>query len=336
MVSFATRFSECEEYTTVRDLSSGTRTIVLVGPTAGGKTALSLELAKRLVGAEIVSADSMQVYRGMDIGTAKVSPDERARVRHHLIDCADPHEGDFTMMEWLRLARTALAEIHDRGHVAIVVGGTNLYVRALLDGVADAPTTDERVRAELALLSDAAAREELERIDPITAARIHSRDRRRTLRAIELYRLTGEAPSELRDQWKDAPQPLPEGVALVGIDWDVTEINGRINERVRRMFRDGIVDEVRSLLSRGALTRQAIEAVGYREVAEHLADRMSLEKAMEQTKIRSRRLGKQQRTWLRRFKLIPQSIWLAGAPETEGLADQVLGRLVIGQIKDSP
>jgi len=309
---------------------------MLVGPTAGGKTALSLELAMRLGNTEIVSADSMQVYRGMDIGTAKPSLMERESVPHHLIDCADPHAGDFTMAEWLRRARTVIEQIHARDHVAIVVGGTNLYVRALLEGVVDAPQSDPALRAELDALSEEHARVELERIDPASAARIHRHDRRRTLRALELHRLTGTKPSELRDQWSDAPQPLPRGVSLVGLEWDVAVINGLINERVRRMFAAGLVDEVRSLLERGPLTRQAIEAVGYREVVEHLAGRMTLEEAIEQTKIRSRRLGKQQRTWLRRFRLIPGTVWLNGASGAKLLSEQLLAQRVIGRFKDSP
>ena len=311
-------------------------TVVLVGPTAGGKTALALALARQLGSAEIVSADSMQVYRGMDIGTAKPSLAERGEVPHHLIDCADPHAGDFTMAEWIRRARAAISEIHGRQRVAIVAGGTNLYVRALLEGVAETPLMDAALRHELAALSDDAARAELQRIDATTANRVHPHDRRRTLRAIELHRLTGRPPSELRDQWSDAPQPLPVGVTLVGLEWEVAAINSRINERVRRMFADGLVDEVRGLLAGGPLTRQAIEAVGYREVAEHLGGRMSLIDALEQTKIRSRRLGKQQRTWLRRFRLIPGSFWIQGDGGPSAQIDQLLALRVIGQNKDSP
>jgi len=316
------------------------RTIVLVGPTAGGKTALAIELALRLGSAEVISADSMQVYRGMDIGTAKPTMEERRGVPHHLIDVADPHEGEFTLVQWLRTARRAIEEVHHRGSVAIVVGGTNLYVRSLLEGIAEAPATDPALRAELEASSDAALRAELTRVDPASAERIHEHDRRRTLRAVELHRLTGRRPSELRNQWGASAAALPPDVAFVGLDWDVDEINRRINERVRRMFGSGLVEEVRGLLAAGPLTRQARGAVGYMEVGEHLGARCSLDDAIELTKIRSRRLGKQQRTWLRRFRLIPRSIWLPGALGAVALRDLLMeresARLVIGHQKDSP
>lgn len=300
------------------------RTIVIVGPTAGGKSALAMALARRHPRAEIVSADSMQVYRGMDIGTAKPRADERAEIAHHLIDCADPHEGDFTLAEWHRLATRAIAAIHGRGGVALVVGGTNLYVRALLEGIAAAPPVDASLREALERLGADEARRELERVDPETASRVHPRDRRRTLRAIEIHRLTGRPASALRDQWSDAPAAPAPGVSLVGLEWPVEAINARINERVRGMVRDGFVDEVRRLAARGPLTRQAREAVGYHEMLAHLEGRSTLEEAVELTKIRSRRLGKQQRTWLRRFRLIPGSLWLDGSEPVATLVERVL------------
>lgn len=297
---------------------------MIVGPTAGGKTALSIALAAQLGNAEVVSADSMQVYRGMDIGTAKPSAAEQARVPHHLIDIVDPHSDDFTLAQWLRRARESIEQIHARGHIAIVVGGTNLYVRALLEGIAETPVVSAELRAEVASLTTEAARAQLERIDPVSAERIHPSDRRRTLRSIEIHRVTGRIPSSVREQWSDAPRPLPSGSALIGLEWAVPAINARINERVRGMFSSGLVEEVRRLLARGALSRQAIEAVGYREVAEHLSGARSLEHALEQTKIRSRRLGKQQRTWLRRFRLVPGSLWLPGDSGVEALVQAVI------------
>ncbi|MBX3355222.1 MAG: tRNA (adenosine(37)-N6)-dimethylallyltransferase MiaA [Phycisphaeraceae bacterium] len=332
MVRFATGFLE-GEYTRVstpRRSSDAQEpfngpTLLLAGPTAGGKTALALAIARRVRNIEIVSADSMQVYRGMDIGTAKPTPEERSVAPHHLIDCANPHEGEFTMAQWLRGAREAIDSAHARGAAVIVVGGTNLYVRALLEGVVQAPEVDPTLRQELESLPTAEARARLEAIDPEAAARIHSNDRRRTLRALELHRLTGKAPSVLRTQWSDTPRPLPEGLSLVGLEWPVDAINRRINERVRTMLKRGLVEEVRALLAKGPLTRQAIEAVGYREMAEHLAGRVTLEEATEETKIRSRRLGKQQRTWLRRFRLIPNTLWLDGEMGPEALVERVLG-----------
>lgn len=312
---------------------------MLVGPTAGGKSVLAVELALRLGAAEIVSADSMQVYRGLDIGTAKPPWADRRGVPHHLLDVADPHEGEFTLAQWLREARQVIDRIHSKGSVAIVVGGTNLYVRALLEGLAEAPATNPALRAELEAMPTEALRAELERADAATADRIHPRDRRRTLRALELHRLTGRRPSEVRNQWKDEPNDLPPGVALVGLEWEVPEINRRINDRVRGMLRAGLVDEVAALLKRGRLTRQADAAIGYREIRQHLEGVRSLEEAVEQIKIRSRRLGKQQRTWLRRFRMIPGSIWLPGDLGAAALADRVLQeiqlRMVMGRRQDS-
>lgn len=313
-----------------------TDTIVIVGPTAGGKTALSIELARRAGAAEIVSADSMQVYRGMDVGTAKPSLEERAGIRHHMLDVADPHQGDFTLAMWLRGARQAIEGIHGRGSLAIVVGGTSLYARALLEGIAEVPSGSDSLRRELESMPLDAARRRLESLDPESARRIHANDRRRTIRALELLELTGRPASEVRRQWSDAPVAAPPGVLLAGIHWEIDALNRRINERVRRMFAGGLVEEVRRLLDAGPLTRQAIEAVGYREVAACLAGSISLETAIEQTKIRSRRLGKQQRTWMRRFRLVPGSRWLDGTLPTEMLAEELVKRAVIGRSEHSP
>ncbi len=302
------------------------RTLVIVGPTAGGKTTMAIALAERLGRAEIVSADSMQVYRGMDLGTAKPSMEERRGIPHHMIDVADPHQGEFTLAMWLRGAREAIQAIHGRSATAVVVGGTNLYVRSLLEGIAEVPSADPALRDELEALPQELARRQLEAIDPETAARIHANDRRRTLRALELHRLTARAPSAIRTQWSDRPIELPEGTSLIGLEWETDEINRRINERVRRMFAGGLVDEVRGLLARGPLTRQAGAAVGYGEVARHLAGELSLEEAGEQTKIRSRRLGKQQRTWLRRLRLLKGSKWIPGTLDPDALAAAALAQ----------
>jgi len=312
------------------------RTIVIVGPTAGGKTSLSIDLAPRLGGAEIVSADSMQVYRGMDVGTAKPSANERRGIRHHMLDVADPHEGEFTLAQWLRGARDAITAIHARGAAAIVVGGTSLYARALLEGIAEVPRAQAELRAKLEALPQVDARSRLESIDPESASRIHANDRRRTLRALELHAMTGRPASAIRTQWSDSPAALAPGVCLVGLRWEVDAINRRINERVKRMFERGLVEEVRTLLAKGPLTRQAIAAVGYREVSAHLQGQTSLEHSIEQTKIRSRRLGKQQRTWMRRFGLIPGSLWLDGSRPTEDLAEELAESEVIGRSEHSP
>lgn len=291
--------------------------LVLVGPTAGGKTRLAIELARALPqGGECISADSMQVYRGMDIGTAKPTLEERCGVPHHLLDLVGHDEEGFTVEIWLARAEAAIAEIRARGRVPIVVGGTNLYVRALLEGLFEGPEPDPRLRAELEATSTDELRAELERVDPDAAARIHREDRRRTVRAIEVFRLSGRPISALQTQWSSDPRAAGRPDArVVGLEWPVEAINRRINDRVRAMMAAGFLDEVRSLLARAPFGRQSREAVGYEELSAHLAGRLPLDDAVEAIKIRSRRYAKQQRTWLRRFRPRPGSLWLDAGSE---------------------
>ena len=289
------------------------RTVLVMGPTAGGKTALSVELALRMPGGgECVGADSMQVYRGMDIGTAKPSAEERRGVPHHMIDVADPHGGAYTVADWLDGAREAIAAIHARGRHAIVVGGTNLYVKSLVEGMFEGPPGDPDVRARLEALPTEMLRRDLEHHDPVAASRIHPNDRRRTVRALEVWQLTGRRISDMQRQWKDAPRALPAGMHLVGLEWPVDLINERINRRVHAMVAGGLEQEVMRLLAKGPLNRQAIEAVGYREVLRHFAHEIPIEQAEEDIKVRTRQYARQQRTWLRRFKAIPGAIWVDG------------------------
>jgi tRNA dimethylallyltransferase len=305
------------------------RTVIVLGPTAGGKTALAVELALRLPGGgECVGADSMQVYRGMDVGTAKPTADERRGVPHHMIDVADPHGGPFTVADWLDGARAAIEGIHARGRHAVVVGGTNLYVKSLLDGMFEGPPPDPAVRARLEALPTEVLRGDLEHHDPVAAARIHPNDRRRTVRALEVWMTTGRRISELQRQWNDAPRELPAGWAVVGLEWPVDLINERINRRVRAMVEAGLEREVMALVAKGPLNRQAIEAVGYEEVLRHFAHECSMDEAEELIKVRTRRYARQQRTWLRRFKAIQGAIWV-DAPRvgTAEAASLVIGTL---------
>jgi tRNA dimethylallyltransferase len=314
-------------------------TLCILGPTAGGKSALAMALAKALAhraarsggaasaGAEIISADSMQIYRGMDVGTAKPPAEERALVRHHLIDIADPHLGGFTLADWLTGAQAAVRDIHARGKHAIVVGGTNLYMKALIEGMFAGPPVDDALRAALELQPTEMLRRELEQADPVAAARIHPNDRRRTIRAVEVHRQTGEPISALQSQWRAQPQELPEGWHLIGLDWSVEGINKRINTRVAAMF-----DEVTALAAAGPLSRQAVEAVGYYEVLLHLAGQCTLEEAAEAMKVRTRRYAKQQRTWLRRFRIVPGSTWIEADTVTPNAAiDHVLKNIFRNQ-----
>ena len=299
--------------------------ILIVGPTAGGKTSLSVDLAIRLPGGgECISADSMQVYRGMDIGTAKPTHEERRGVPHHLLDVADPSTDGFTVAEWRDRADEAVADIRSRGLWPIVVGGTNLYVRALLEGVFEGPAADPAIRAELEGLEPGKLRSMLEELDPESADRIHPNDRRRTIRALEVHQLSGETLSSQQRQWSEVIQGRSD-VRLVGLDWPVAEVNRRMNARVKDMVKAGFLDEVRGLIANQGLGRQAREAVGYREMADHIQEGADFDQAVEQVRIRTRRLGKQQRTWLRRLKLVPNSLWL----QPEGLSLDALSEKVI-------
>lgn len=274
---------------------------IIIGSSAGGKTQLSFELAALLEphgGAEIVSADAFQIYRGMDIGTAKPSPEERAALPHHLIDIREPTE-PFSVDEWLALANTAIDDIRSRGATPIVVGGTHLYIKALLEGLFAGPEPDHALRAQLTALTAAERRAELARVDPAAAARIHPNDERRTIRALEVYRATGVPISQLQSQW-DAVGPRADAL-LVALHWPAEAINKRINDRVRKMVEAGLVEEVRSLFNAGKLGQQASQALGYKQLIPCLEGSQSPEKAVERIKIETRRFAKNQRTWMRRL-----------------------------------
>lgn len=303
--------------------------ILILGPTAGGKTRLSIDLAKAL-GGECICADSMQVYRGMDIGTAKPTGEERAQAVHHLLDIADPSEEGFNVDTWLGLAEQVIADVRLRGLFPIVVGGTNLYIKALLSGLFEGPEPDAALRTRLQAMDEDALRMRLLEVDPVAAERIHRNDRKRTIRAIEVFELTGKPLSEHQSQWDSGH--LRTDVCIIGLDYPAEVINPRINARVRQMIDDGLVDEVRSLHEAGSLGLQAREALGYKQILDHLEGRCSLDEAIEQIKIRTRRYAKQQRTWLRRFRLHPHSKWLqAGSATPEQLLEQAKAAVSSGR-----
>ncbi len=285
---------------------------LICGPTASGKTDLALALAERLGTAEIVSADAFHIYRGMDIGTAKPSPEQRRRVPHHLVDLREPTES-FSVEQWLRLAEAAIEGVRERGATPIVVGGTHLYVKALLDGLFHSPSPDPDLRARLQVMDPSALRAELERVDPEAAARIHPNDLRRTIRALEVHRATGRPISEHQRQWDRAGRCDAQ---LVILGWDPQELNQRINARVRAMVQRGLVEEVRGLWESGRLGEQAREAIGYKQLIPYFEGQTTLEDAIERMKIESRRLAKNQRTWIRRI--------LAGLRESSGPDPMVL------------
>ncbi|MEO0483537.1 MAG: tRNA (adenosine(37)-N6)-dimethylallyltransferase MiaA [Planctomycetota bacterium] len=280
---------------------------LIVGPTAGGKSALALKVAVR-AGGEVISADAFQVYRGLDIASAKPTPDEQRAVRHHLIDTVEPTEA-FTVHDWLAAAEAAIADIRGRGKTPVLVGGTHLYAKAFLEGLFEGPEADEALRAELRAMGLAALRAELERVDPAAASRLHPNDERRTVRALEVHRLTGRPISDWQAQW-DREASLRPGVVLVGLDWPTEAINRRINARVRGMVEAGLVEETRALDEAGRLGPQAREALGTKQILAHLAGACTLEEAVEKIKIETRRFAKNQRTWLRRLRSTPGSVWI--------------------------
>lgn len=264
------------------------RVLALVGPTASGKTTLSLEIAERW-GAVVLSADAMQVYRGMDIGTAKVTAAERARVPHYGIDLRDPDE------PWDAADFTALAhELIAQGMRVIVVGGTSFYLRSLQRGLVRSPAVDPALRAELEALSDPWAA--LQEVDPVLAARLHPNDRVRIVRGLEVFRGSGERLSALHAEHASAP----DAVEVVGLWLDREDLDARIDARVAQMMADGYLDEVQRLLNAGySPTLKPMQSLGYRHLAEHLRGDLGLDDALERTRRDTRRLARKQRTWMR-------------------------------------
>ncbi len=273
-----------------------------MGCTAGGKGAVGRELARR-VGGQIVSVDSMKIYRGMDIGTAKPPAELRAEIPHHCIDIADPSEA-FSVAQYVAHADRAIKAVWSAGAVPLAVGGSSLYVKALSEGVFEGPPADAEIRralkAQVAAEGPAALHQQLSRIDPAAANRIHPNDVRRIIRALEVHRLTGTPISELQHQWDSGRRRYD--CVFVALRRDKADLHHRINSRARRMIQAGLRDEVAALLAApGGLAPQAAQAVGYAEMIGHLRGRMTLAKAFERIKINTRRLAKKQRTWHRRF-----------------------------------
>ena len=294
--------------------------ILVLGPTAGGKTRLAVELALRLrPPGECLGADSMQIYRGMNIGTAKPTPEERAAVPYHLVDLVDPADDGFTVDSWLRACDDRLLDLQKRDRTPIIVGGTNLYIQAFLHGFAHGPAPDPGRRRDLETWSDDALRRRLHVLDPVAAKDIHPNDRKRTLRAIEIVEATGCPLAAVRRQWERL-EPRPH-TFIVGLEYDRETINRRINQRVRAMMEAGFRQEVEALAAGGGLGRQAREALGYKQLLAVVRGGASEAEAVEQIKIRTRQYAKQQRTWLKRFRGHRPSCWLH--PGESGIASVV-------------
>jgi tRNA dimethylallyltransferase len=295
--------------------------LVLAGPTAVGKSALAVGLAERL-GGEIVSVDSMQVYRGLDIGTAKPSPEQRARVPHHLIDVVEVSQ-PFDAARFAQLAVEAVAGIRARGRVPILCGGTGLYFKALFEGLGEAPPGDAALRSALGAMPLPELLRELAERDPLAYGRIDRQNPRRVIRAVEVIRLTGRPFSEQRAQWDGGPQTAGHGCLLLGLQRAAGDLRRRIDARVQEMFRRGLEAETQRLLQEGlGQNPTAMQALGYRQVAQYLAGQRSLAETVELVKVRTRQLAKRQMTWFRRQMRL-RWIRLEGEPETEGVVEQL-------------
>jgi tRNA dimethylallyltransferase len=272
----------------------------LTGATASGKTAVGVELAGR-IGAEIVSLDSMALYRGMDVGTAKPTALERGAVPHHLIDVLDPHES-FSLARYLEAAHRAVDQIKARNREVLFVGGTPLYLKGLLRGIFRGPPADRDLRQRLEEQARNQGSDFLHRrlaqVDPAAAERLHQNDTRRLIRALEVYEKTGQPISQLQQQFNTGRGA--DQCRVFVLDWPTPPLNARIDRRVDAMFAAGLVDEVRTLLDRPRpLSGTAAQAVGYREVIEHLQGQRGLAETIELVKTRTRRFAKRQRTWFR-------------------------------------
>jgi tRNA dimethylallyltransferase len=332
-----------------------TKPIVILGPTAGGKSDLAVALAERL-GGEVVGADAFQVYRSLDAGTAKPDHAMRRRVPHHLIDVAATTER-FTVYDWLDRARSAIDDIASRDKRPIVVGGTNLYMKALLDGMFEGPGQDPAYRSTLEGIGTPLLHMKLVEVDAASAARIKPMDRQRIVRALEVYELTGVPISALQTQWESAESQGLDAT-LVGLRWEPEAINPRINLRVKAMYYpekvdrelaetvcingESLVEEVERLRSDGCFSpvachetkiespNQARAALGYKQLLSYMEgddDKIdSLDAAYEKTKVLTRRFAKQQRTWLKRFT---QTHWF------DGMAYQASPDTILDQIVDA-
>jgi tRNA dimethylallyltransferase len=297
--------------------------LLLAGPTAVGKSEVALCLAEKL-GGEIVSVDSMQVYHGLDIGTAKPSVEDRARVPHHLLDVVELTE-TFDAALFARLATDAVAEIRRRGRVPILCGGTGLYFKAFLQGLGEAPPADEQLRSELEARPLAELLNELSVRDPITYQAIDRQNRRRVVRALEVVRLTNQPFSAQRAKWRPTGD-MPQNPFFFGLSRMAADLHRRIDTRVDDMFQRGLVAETASLLNHGlAQNRTALQALGYRQVVEHLENKRSLAETIALVKTRTRQFAKRQMTWFRR-QFHMNWIMLEPTTELDAVADRILER----------
>ncbi len=302
------------------------RVVFILGCTGCGKASLGREIARRS-GAEILSVDSMKIYRGMDIGTAKPSAEIRAEIPHHCVDLVDPTD-EFSVAEFIRHAEQAIAQIHARGRHVLAVGGTALYIKGLVEGLFEGPSADPALRMRLKEEARARGNEvlhaRLRAVDPVAAERIHVNDLLRLVRALEVYELTGTPISVLQTQW--AAQRNRFDCAFIGLRRDPADQSRRINQRVHRMVEEGLVDEVDRLVrTYQTFSGTAGRALGYAEIIEYRNGACSLAQAVEQIKINTRQFAKGQRTWFRRFRDVDW-IDLSADDTAKDVADALLLR----------
>jgi tRNA dimethylallyltransferase len=298
--------------------------LALVGPTAVGKSEIALRVAEH-AGAWIISADSMQVYRGMDVGTDKPAPAERDRVPHYMIDVIDPTE-DYSVADYVEGAGDILKRALDRKTPVVVCGGTGYYFRGLLDGLCESPPGEPDLRRELAeearRFGDSALHDRLAAVDPEAASKIHPNNVRRTIRALEIYLLTGRTVSSFRREQE--PTPWRDEVAWIGLLRPWTDLDERISARVKRMMDRGLLEEVERLIEAGCTSKNtALQGLGYKELAAHLAGETTLEEAVEKIRRATRRYARRQMTWWRPDKRIS---WISLCPHDT--SDEIAGRVM--------
>ena len=277
--------------------------ILILGVTASGKGRLGFELAQS-IGAEIISIDSMKVYRRMDIGTAKPSRQARERIKHHLIDVVEPSDS-FSVGAFLDAASDVIRRTRSSKKNVVAVGGTSLYIKSLLYGLFEGPGNDEKIRDDLLARVQTEGPAELHRelmaIDPVAAERINPNDARRIVRALEVYKITGKPISSFQKQWEQ--RRMKHDWTVMGLRREKADASGRINRRVKKMIDAGLVEEVKSLLGEEKpLSQQARCAIGYAEIIDHLNGQTTLQEATELIKVHTRRLAKGQRTWFKTFR----------------------------------
>ncbi|CUS98209.1 tRNA (adenosine(37)-N6)-dimethylallyltransferase MiaA [Candidatus Chrysopegis kryptomonas] len=299
------------------------KALAIVGPTASGKTKLSLIVAEKING-EIISADSRQIYRYMDIGTAKPTLEERQKVKHYFIDELDPNE-EFNAGIFGEKGREIIEDIFSRGKIPIIVGGSGLYVKSLIDGFFEGPGADWELREMLyrkaSQLGKEAIYEELKKVDPVSAEKIHPNNLKRIIRALEVYYITGKPISQMQ---KEIKPEINFKTIQIGLNWDRKKLYKRIEERVDKMIKDGLIEEVKKLRELGFdKNLNSLQTVGYKEVFDYLDGLISYEQMIYLIKRNSRRYAKRQLTWFRQDKRI---IWLDVDESTdfEKLADKVI------------